>query len=446
MKAWIAHRTNTLRRIFSLWVLLALFLCASIGLVAVNAVLMFGLIRSHISEVCSAARGAYEQGGPEPLRLVLRGAEIGPGIRVHLLDSTGVDLVTGQHLSALISGAQPDPLSARASQPAVTVKSGAYSCVAEPPPRPPPIPLGPMLWVLPFVSALCCSVGAYVTWRMRRIETVVNHFGSGELAVRMNPDSGDSIGRLARAFNQMAERIESLVSSHQSLCADMAHELRAPLTRLLLAIPAARRGASGALDRVETEASRVNDLVDELLEVARAEVNSTALQLEPLDLEMLLTEIADHCAIEALDRGCEIQLFLSQAGTLIGDVDLLRRAIENVLRNAVQHTPEGTRIHVSSQGDDDFATIAIRDWGPGVPDPALAEIFRPFYRVDAGRGRTTGGVGLGLAIAQRAIAVHRGTIRADNCRPGLCVTIRLPRHPFSGGGPKGTTAPSQRPA
>jgi two-component system sensor histidine kinase CpxA len=429
MKAWIAHRTDALRRIFSLWVLLALFLCASIGLVAVNAVLMFGLIRGHLSEVCSTARGAYEQGGPESLRQFLRGAEIAPGVRVHLLDSNGMDLATGQSLPPPISGAQRGRRPPRLGPSAITVKAGAYLCVAEPPARPPAIPLGPMFWVLPFVSALCCTVGAYVTWRMRRIETVVKHFGSGELAVRMNADSGDSIGRLARAFNQMAERIESLVSSHQRLCADLAHELRAPLTRLMLAIPAARRGASGALDRVETEASRVNDLVDELLEVARAEADPAALQLEPLDLEMLLTEIADHCAIEALDRGCEIQLLLSQAGTLMGDVDLLRRAIENVIRNAVQHTPEGTRIDISTQSGDDFATIAIRDWGPGVPDSALAELFRPFYRVDAGRGRTTGGVGLGLAIAQRAIAVHGGTIRANNCEPGLRVTIRLPRRP-----------------
>ena len=440
MKAWVARRTNALRRIFSLWVLLALFLCTGIGLVAVNAVLMFGLIRGHISEICSAARGAYEDGGAESLRLVLRGAEIGPGMRVHLVDSTGVDLATGQYLPVRTSGGQPDALSARTGQPEVIVKSGAYSCVAEPPARPPVIPLGPIFWVLPFVSALCCTVGAYVTWRMRRIEAVVNHFGSGELAVRTNAESGDSIGRLARAFNQMAGRIESLVASHQRLCADMAHELRAPLTRLLLAIPAARRGGSGALERVEMEARRVKDLVDELLEVARAEVDPTALLLEPLDLEMLLTEIADHCAIEALDRGCEIQLSISHAGTVIGDVDLLRRAIENVLRNAMQHTPEGTRIDISGQGDDEFATIAVRDWGPGVPDAALAELFRPFYRVDAGRGRTTGGVGLGLAIAQRAIAVHRGTIRADNCEPGLRVTMRLSRRPWSGDGPP------QRPA
>ena len=104
----------------------------------------------------------------------------------------------------------------------------------------------------------------------------------------------------------------------------------------------------------------------------------------------------------------------------------------------MQHTPEGTRIDFSSQSDDDFATIAVRDWGPGVPDAALAELFRPFYRVDAGRGRTTGGVGLGLAIAQRAIALHRGSIRAENCEPGLRVTIRLPRSPWPDGPPQRT--------
>jgi two-component system sensor histidine kinase CpxA len=436
MKAWSPRSRSAPCRIFSLWVLLALFVCAGICLVAVDAVMMFGLIRGHLSEVCSTARGAYEEGGPESLRQFLRGAEIGLGVRVHLLDSDGRDLVTGQPPPPLISGAQRGRLPPRLDPSAMTVKAGAYSCVAEPPAHPFPIPFDPMLWILPFVSALCCAVGAYVTWRMRRIETVLSHFGTGELTVRMNADSGDSIGRLATAFNRMAERIESLVSSHQRLCADMAHELRAPLARLLMAIPAARRGASGALDRVEKEASRVNDLVDELLEVAHAELDPTALELEPVDLELLLTDIADRCAIEAADRGCEIQLCLSRAGTLTGDVDLLSRAIENVLRNAVQHTPEGTRIEISTQGGDDFATIAVRDWGPGVPDAALAELFRPFYRVNAGRGGAAGGVGLGLAIAQRAIAVHRGSIHAENCQPGLRIAIRLPRNPWTGGPPQ----------
>jgi two-component system sensor histidine kinase CpxA len=421
MKTRIAGWTSSLRRAFNLWLLLALFLGTGTGLVVVNMILMFSAIRGHFSEVCDAARGAYEHGGPESLRSVLQGAEVGPGVRVHLLDAAGRDLTTGQYRSALISQAQGF------LPPTLLVTTATYSCVAEPPAQSSPIPFGPMLWVLPFVSVLCCTVGAYVTWRMRRIEAAVNHFGAGELAVRVTSNSGDSIGRLAGAFNRMAERIESLVASHQRLCADMAHELRSPLTRLLLAIPGARCGAAGALARIEMEASRVNDLVDELLEVARAEVDPTALETEPVDIGSLLTEIADHCAIEAVDRGCEIQLALFRPGTVMGDAGLLRRAIENVLRNAVQHTPEGTRIRLCGNGDEGAATIAVRDWGPGVPDTALAEIFGPFYRADASRDRSTGGVGLGLAIAQRAIALHGGTIRAENCQPGLRVTMRLPR-------------------
>jgi signal transduction histidine kinase len=215
----------------------------------------------------------------------------------------------------------------------------------------------------------------------------------------------------------------------------MAHELRVPLTRLLLAIPVARRGALGGLDRIEVEASRVNVLVEELLEVARAEVDPTALEMESVDLEMLLAEIADHCRIEALDRGCEIQLRLERPGSILADVDLLTRAIENVLRNAVQHTPRGTQIQLSSYAEYQSAIITVRDMGPGVPEAALAEIFRPFYRVDAGRDRATSGTGLGLAIAERAIAVHRGVIWAANCHPGLLVTLRLPRS-----GPNGAEA------
>jgi hypothetical protein len=174
MKARIARWTGRLRRAFNLPLLLALFLGMGTGLVVVNMILMFSAIRGHFSEVCDAARGAYEHGGPESLRSVLQGAEVGPGVRVHLLDAAGRDLTTGQYRSALISQAQGFLI------PTLIVTTATYSCVAEPPAQSSPIPFGPMLWVLPFVSVLCCTVGAYVTWRMRRIEAAVNHFGAGD--------------------------------------------------------------------------------------------------------------------------------------------------------------------------------------------------------------------------------------------------------------------------
>ncbi len=117
----------------------------------------------------------------------------------------------------------------------------------------------------------------------------------------------------------------------------------------------------------------------------------------------------------------------SAPGYVTADGELLRRAIEKVLRNAIQHTQEGTRVQLFGGGGQHEAVIAVRDWEPGVPDQALAGIFQPFYRIDAAQGRSSGGVGLGLSIAQRAVAVHRGTIFAENCAPGLRVTIRIPR-------------------
>lgn len=161
--------------------------------------------------------------------------------------------------------------------------------------------------------------------------------------------------------------------------------------------------------------------------MARAEVDPTALKKEFIDLRALLAEIADDCAIEARERGCEIDLRADHPGTLAGDVEILRRAIENPLRNAIRHSPSGASVEVTTEGDDDCAVVSIRDRGPGVPESALAEILRPFYRVESDRDRDTGGTGLGLAITERAIALHNGSVRAQNSSPGLKVEIRLPR-------------------
>jgi signal transduction histidine kinase len=429
----IGRWVGSARSAISLWFLLALFLCSGVCLVTMQTLMMFDMFHGHLAGVCGTAVAAYEQGGAAELSLFLHGAELGPGMRLHVVDRAGRDLVSGKPRVEPVSAAELSrPLHSK--EPMVLAKGGKYKCIVDPPPDPPLVPLGPMVWVLPFLSVLCCTVGAYVTWRMRRIEAVVNHFGAGQLAVRMASDSNDSIGRLARAFNAMADRIESLVESHQRLCADMAHELHSPLTRLMLAIPLARRGAAGSLDRIEIETGRMTELVQELLEVARAEVDPATLELEPVEMEYLLTEIIGHCAIEAAARNCNIELSGSDPGAVGCDRDLLRRAIENVLRNAVQHSPSGRRIDVWFGGDAECVVVSVRDRGPGVPGGELEAIFRPFFRVDGARDRVHGGVGLGLSIAQRAVALHRGTIEAENCSPGLRVTIRLPRNAVRVGG------------
>ncbi len=168
--------------------------------------------------------------------------------------------------------------------------------------------------------------------------------------------------------------------------------------------------------------------MDQLLDVTRAELDSASFRAEPLNLGWLLGETADRCEIEAGEKGRKILLHLTVRGKINGDPELLRCAIENVLRNAIRHGPADAPIELSAHGEQDCALITVSDRGPGVPDEALEASFQPFYRVDDDRGRSTGGTGLGLAIARRAIVLHRGSIIAKNQGPGLRVEIRIPRN------------------
>ena len=426
MNRMIAHAR---RAKLNLWLLLALFLGAGTCLVAIHDASNLGVVRYQMNTLCAAADSAYWRGGPQRLSLVLESIGQGLGIQPHLLDLRGRDLANGEDRSAwlrtIAQGRFPFP----PRGPVVVHKFVSTVCVLNPPSGPLQLPVRPSLWVVPFLSLLCCTFSVYITLRLRRIEAAVDHFGSGQLGARVAAEYGDPIGRLARSFNRMADRTESLVGAHRRLCADVSHELRSPLARMLLAVQCARRGSAGALDRIETEVSRVGALLDELLDVMRAEADPTTMCVETISLEAILTEIADRCDIEARDRDCELALCLSEPGNLACDPELLKRALENVLRNALQHSFPGSDIEFSARGDADRVTIRVRDYGPGVPESALRDIFRAFHRVELENARRSRGAGLGLAIAQRAIALHRGTISAENANPGLLVEIRLPRNP-----------------
>jgi len=177
----------------------------------------------------------------------------------------------------------------------------------------------------------------------------------------------------------------------------------------------------GALDRIQKEADRLNALVAELLQVTRAEGDPASLRREEVRLDELVRDIVETNRIEATARGCELKLDISAAARIQGEPELLRRAIENVVRNAIRYAPAGTVVEVMVRGN----SIAVRDYGPGVPEGALARIFDPFYRVENDRDRSSGGVGLGLAIARRAVELHKGAITARNANPGLLVEITV---------------------
>jgi len=226
----------------------------------------------------------------------------------------------------------------------------------------------------------------------------------------------------------MAERMQALVGSQRRLLLDISHELRSPLTRLGLAVELARSGSdqTAALDRIQKEADRLNALVGEVLTLTRAEADPASMRHGPVPVDELLRELVEICSVEAGARNTRLELQEPPAITIRGDEELLRRAIENVIRNAIRYEPEGGAIELSLDKEASSLVIRIRDHGPGAPESSLPHLFEPFYRVEGDRSRQSGGTGLGLAIARRAVELHQGSITARNAQPGLLIEIRLP--------------------
>jgi two-component system sensor histidine kinase CpxA len=229
----------------------------------------------------------------------------------------------------------------------------------------------------------------------------------------------------------MACRLENLVDSQRRLLRDVSHELRSPLARLTVALQLARdregARAADAFDRIERETGRLDDLIGRLLLLERLEARAPDAGALDFDLCDLLNEVADDAAFEASSSRRGVELEANEPCPMRGYPTLIRSAFDNVLRNAVRHTAEGTAVEVSIDSGEGIAEITIRDHGPGVPDDQLGTLFEPFTRVSDSRQRVTGGAGLGLAIARRAIEIHGGAVTARNHPDGgLEVAIRLP--------------------
>ena len=358
------------------------------------------------------------------------------------------------------------PLLAR---PVQTASGNEYVLVMELPRRQPPHLSEHLLHLLPLVligGAFCFWLARYLTAPLTKLRVATNELARGNLAARVGPAGNrrDELVSLGADFDKMAEQIESLVEAQRRLLGDISHELRSPLARLNVALELARQRSGGeaatALARIQREAENLNEMIGELLTLTRLETGAQEVRKVEMDLATLVREIAADADFEARSRNRSVELDGVASCTIIGNEHLLRRAIENVVRNAVQYTAEGTVVEIAvrtatsvqsprskvqsqksktaTSGDPDgpnnsdnqagvYAEIVVRDHGAGVPESALAEIFRPFYRVDDARDRIAGGVGLGLAIAERAIRLHDGTVTAANADGGgLVVTIRLP--------------------
>lgn len=285
-------------------------------------------------------------------------------------------------------------------------------------------------WVLGIFAVLCYGLARQLTAPLRRTQKTIERLGHGDLSARVNARRADELGQLGNAVDQMADRIEGLVKSQRRLLQDISHELRSPLARLGVAVELGRSGGSAAtaFARIEKEADRLNALVGELIQVTRAEGDPSGMPTEPVRLDELAGGIVDDVRIEAERRGVDLRTAFVEA-ELSANPELLRRAVENVLRNAIRYSPEGGRIEIGLSRTDHPSPvwrISVRDFGAGVPPDSLEHLFDPFYRVETDRGRSSGGVGLGLAIAKRAVELHHGVMRATNSSPGLLVEIELP--------------------
>jgi two-component system sensor histidine kinase CpxA len=263
---------------------------------------------------------------------------------------------------------------------------------------------------------------------LRRLRHTVDQFGNGDLSVRANVQRNDEFGSLARAFNHMADRIQTLLTAERRLLQDVSHELRSPLARLEFAVELARTSdnRSAALDRIKRDLDRLGTLIGELFQVTRAESDPESRKNDEVSLDSLMHVLVEDCTLEAEVRHCSVLVSAEEPVSIHGDGELLRRAVENVLRNAIRHAPEGSSVEVGLRRNNGSAVLSVRDYGAGVPEETLTDIFKPFFRVDGDRNRTSGGVGLGLAIAQRAVHLHHGRMEAQNMHPGLMMTMELP--------------------
>jgi signal transduction histidine kinase len=396
-----------------------------------------GSMRRFQSLQLEDAVAAYTHGGAPEAAAYLKRLSSRLGAVYYLTDERGVDLLSGDDRSALLASARVAPPRQVGDQVAIVESSAddkyRLLILAPQPFR--------VLDFLPYYLLITVAVALFwwllaigIASPIRQLTATVDRFGRGDLRSRSQLKRRDEIGNLATAFNDMADRIQELLTVERQLLQDISHELRSPLARLSLGIDLLETTANRELatSRLRRDVDRLTTLVGSLLDVTREASDPAARKRIPVDVGAIVHEAVDSCTLQSDLQSSRVHVEGHAEQSLVADPELIRRAVDNVLQNAIRHAPANTSIDVSVAERGTEIVVAIRDYGPGVPDALLPRLTDPFFRVDEAREANKGGTGLGLAIAKRAMELHHGTLIAQNASPGLRVILTLPVPSSSG--------------
>jgi len=443
-----------LRIFLSFWVAQALFFVLAI-LVTLAFRPRSSTWEALRTTVLNDAVSTYEEGGDQKLRDYLESIEHSQHVRAYLFDEQGNEVSRrgapdwamrvaaggprGPHDGFLF----PAPQVLRDSRASSDGKH-RYTVVLGLPPGtrvfigPRGLPFTGLIIGVLSSGLVCYLLSWYLTKPIVQLRTAARQIAAGDLTARAGAPAlsrRDEVAGLMRDFDAMAERLETLLKAQSRLLNDISHELRSPLARLNVALGLARQRAgvesTDMLDRIELEAARLNELIGRILTLARLEDGEQLVPQTPVQLDEIVESVSEDAEFEAQERHCHVHTSIPKGNWEVrGNASLLHSAVENVVRNAIRYTQEGSAVEIELKSETRGAreaVLRVSDSGPGVPPDSLDKLFQPFYRLDDARGRQTGGVGLGLAITERAVRFHGGKVSAFN-RPqgGLVIEIRLP--------------------
>jgi len=402
-----------------------------------------------LNDELRSAHRALREGGLDALRRRIAEMQALRGVVVYVLDKDHHDVVQGREVPPNVLDAAENPVpdsegmhAGRMRLRQLTLPDGTqYTSIA--------MFRGsalvrmlyrrPNTFWLNVVAAMVISavfsmlLAAYITAPLARIRASAHRVARGDLSARVGElpfGRSAEILALAAEFDSMAARLKDLVEGQQRLIRDVSHEMRSPLSRLRVALELARSQVTGdaatQLARIERESERLEEMIAQAIQLSRMET-TTPSQAQDVALDELLADVTADAAFEAQLRKCNLHIAQSTPLRVHAEADLLASAIENVVRNAVKYTADGTTISLRLDRVEGQARLRVRDCGPGVPAGDCARIFEPYFRTDVARQRKSGGSGLGLAIAKRAIERQGGRILANNADDGgLEVEILLP--------------------